>query len=364
MLEILPDTMRNVPVEFTRAWSRVTWLYIAAYDDGLVEYLKSRDLTQWTKHREATAMGDQVVEARGGGKTAEEKKAAEDKALADAQECRTSSTSRARECSKSGRRGAPWNRGRGRRRRRRRHRAMCRVVCAWCLCLYKNEVNTVAVLFNAVRCACVVCAWCLCLYKNEVNTVAVFFSMPCGALCAFSFDVGNIILVRFLSDHSVELAVSGQYFSRPQRRLLHVYAYFCPRQAAVEMCSNKLWREVVSVTFVQRVVVFSVKGRRGYMRGPRVVSEGVRGVHKGPVDHFLRKCRIFTKFKKLLGYRRNSTRRSRPSLFHVPILYFSPKTELDKLLCTDHRWRLVELMHLWGLPLAAERLFRTPKSLL
>lgn len=96
MLEILPDTMRNVPVEFTRAWSRVTWLYIAAYDDGLVEYLKSRDLTQWTKHREATAMGDQVVEARGGGKTAEEKKAAEDKALAAAQECRTFSTSRAK----------------------------------------------------------------------------------------------------------------------------------------------------------------------------------------------------------------------------------------------------------------------------
>jgi len=60
--------------------------------------------------------------------------------------------------------------------------------------------------------SCCVCAWCLCLYKNEVNTVAVFFSMPCGALCAFSFDVGNIILVRFLSDHSVELAVSG-----PQR---------------------------------------------------------------------------------------------------------------------------------------------------
>ncbi|CAB1115409.1 unnamed protein product [Ectocarpus sp. CCAP 1310/34] len=81
MLQILPGTMRDVPVEFTRAWSR---------------YLKSRDLTQWTKHREATARGDQVVEARGGGKTIEEKKAAEEKALAAAQECRTFSTSRAK----------------------------------------------------------------------------------------------------------------------------------------------------------------------------------------------------------------------------------------------------------------------------
>jgi len=41
MLDILPDTMRNVPVEFTRAWSRVTWLYIAAYDDGLVDTLRA-----------------------------------------------------------------------------------------------------------------------------------------------------------------------------------------------------------------------------------------------------------------------------------------------------------------------------------
>lgn len=94
MLKILPGTMSGVPLEFIRAWSRVKWLYVAAYDEGLVDYLETRDLTEWGKHREATKRGDAVVEARGAVKTAKEKAAAEAKALAAAQKCRTFSTRR------------------------------------------------------------------------------------------------------------------------------------------------------------------------------------------------------------------------------------------------------------------------------
>ena len=86
MLKILPGAMRGVSLEFTRAWSRVTWLYVAVYDDGLVEYPESRDLKEWESHRGATAREDAVVEARGAVRTAEEKRAAKAKALAAAQE--------------------------------------------------------------------------------------------------------------------------------------------------------------------------------------------------------------------------------------------------------------------------------------
>ncbi|CAN0252689.1 unnamed protein product [Scytosiphon promiscuus] len=91
MLKILPGAMSGVPVGHIRAWSRVTWLYINAYKHGLVEYLKDRDLKKWGTHREATARGDAVVEARGAEQTAVDKRAAEAIALAAAQECRTSS---------------------------------------------------------------------------------------------------------------------------------------------------------------------------------------------------------------------------------------------------------------------------------
>lgn len=77
MLQILPGALSGVPARFIRAWSRVTWLYIEAYDEGLVDYLEYRDLKEWGKHREATARGDAVVQARGAGKTEEQKKAAE-----------------------------------------------------------------------------------------------------------------------------------------------------------------------------------------------------------------------------------------------------------------------------------------------
>ena len=35
MLKVLPGLMKDVPLGFVRAWSRVTWLYVAAYDEGL-----------------------------------------------------------------------------------------------------------------------------------------------------------------------------------------------------------------------------------------------------------------------------------------------------------------------------------------
>lgn len=44
MLEILPGALSGVPLGFIRAWSRVTWLYLEAYDEGLVDYLQVRDL--------------------------------------------------------------------------------------------------------------------------------------------------------------------------------------------------------------------------------------------------------------------------------------------------------------------------------
>ena len=92
MLEIMPGVMAVVPLAFIRAWSRATWLYAAAYDEGLVDYLETRNLKEWEKHREATVRGDAVVDLRGAVRTAEENRAAEARALAAAQECRTFST--------------------------------------------------------------------------------------------------------------------------------------------------------------------------------------------------------------------------------------------------------------------------------
>ncbi len=97
MLQILPGALSSVPARFIRAWSRVAWLYIEAYDEGLVDYLKYRDLKEWGKHREATARGDAVIQARGAGNTEDEKKAAEAKALAAAQEVRKKSMAATRE---------------------------------------------------------------------------------------------------------------------------------------------------------------------------------------------------------------------------------------------------------------------------
>lgn len=94
MLKLIPGALSGVPLGFIRAWSRVTWLYLEAYDDGLVDYLECRDLKAWMTHRSSTDMGDAVVLARGKGKTEEEKQAAEAKALAAAQETRTKSMKR------------------------------------------------------------------------------------------------------------------------------------------------------------------------------------------------------------------------------------------------------------------------------
>ena len=74
MLEILPGALSGVPLDFIRGWSRVTWLYLEAYDEGLVDYLECRDLKSWMTHRSATNTGDAVVQAReGAGKSNEEK---------------------------------------------------------------------------------------------------------------------------------------------------------------------------------------------------------------------------------------------------------------------------------------------------
>ncbi|CAB1108389.1 unnamed protein product [Ectocarpus sp. CCAP 1310/34] len=97
MLQVLPGALSGVPARFIRAWSRVTWLYIEAYDEGLEDYLEYRDLKEWGKHREATARGDAVIQARGAGKTPEQKKAAEAKALAAVQEVRKQSMAATRE---------------------------------------------------------------------------------------------------------------------------------------------------------------------------------------------------------------------------------------------------------------------------
>ncbi|CAB1105158.1 unnamed protein product [Ectocarpus sp. CCAP 1310/34] len=102
MLEILPGALSDVPLGFVRGWSRVTWLYLEAYDEGLVDYLEVRDLKKWLSHRSPTERGDSVVLARAGaGKTEEEKKKAEEKALAAAQELRTESIKRAKKNFKS-----------------------------------------------------------------------------------------------------------------------------------------------------------------------------------------------------------------------------------------------------------------------
>ena len=61
-----------------------------------MDHLEVRDLKKWLSHRSPTDRGDAVVMARAGaGKSEEEKKKAEDKALAAAQELRTKSVRRA-----------------------------------------------------------------------------------------------------------------------------------------------------------------------------------------------------------------------------------------------------------------------------
>ncbi|CAN0111035.1 unnamed protein product, partial [Ectocarpus sp. 6 AP-2014] len=51
MLKILPGALSGVPLEHIRAWSRLVWLYVEAYDDGVVDYLKDRELKEWNTHR-------------------------------------------------------------------------------------------------------------------------------------------------------------------------------------------------------------------------------------------------------------------------------------------------------------------------
>lgn len=89
MLKILPGSLRGVPLRFIRAWCRISWLYLEAYDKGLVDYLEIRDLNGWHTHRLSTDRGDAVFLARGKGKTEEEKRVAEAKALAAVQRLRT-----------------------------------------------------------------------------------------------------------------------------------------------------------------------------------------------------------------------------------------------------------------------------------
>ena len=51
--------------------------------------------------------------------------------------------------------------------------------------------------------------------------------------------------------------------------------------------------------------------------------------------NFGRKCCIFPNLKKLRGYRRSSRRRSRPSMFHVTIIFYSKDVldpELEKMI--------------------------------
>eukprot|EP00904_Undaria_pinnatifida_P005939 jgi/Undpi1/2475/HiC_scaffold_13.g05854.m1 len=86
MLEILPGALSGVPLEHIRG-CRVVWLYVEAYDDGMVNFLRDRELKEWHTHREATRREDAVLEATGGGKTQAEKDAAAGKALAASQEC-------------------------------------------------------------------------------------------------------------------------------------------------------------------------------------------------------------------------------------------------------------------------------------
>ncbi|CAN0449151.1 unnamed protein product, partial [Ectocarpus fasciculatus] len=47
MLKILPGALSGVPLEHIRAWSRLVWLYVEAYDDGVVDYLNDRELKEW-----------------------------------------------------------------------------------------------------------------------------------------------------------------------------------------------------------------------------------------------------------------------------------------------------------------------------
>eukprot|EP00903_Cladosiphon_okamuranus_P014705 g13627.t1 len=89
MLKILPGTMSGVPLGHIRAWSRVAWLYVEAYDDGLEDYLKDCDLKYWNTPREATKRGDPIVEAGGGGGSKQQQEAAVAKAMAASKENRT-----------------------------------------------------------------------------------------------------------------------------------------------------------------------------------------------------------------------------------------------------------------------------------
>ena len=101
MLEILQGALSGVPLEHTRAWSGVVWLYVEAYDDGMVDYLKDRELKEWHTHREVTRRGYAVSEATAGGETQAEKDAAAAEALAASQECRTFFMRRAKKAFKT-----------------------------------------------------------------------------------------------------------------------------------------------------------------------------------------------------------------------------------------------------------------------
>ncbi|CAB1098726.1 unnamed protein product [Ectocarpus sp. CCAP 1310/34] len=96
MLEILRGAMSGVPLDHIRAWSRVVWLYVEAYDDGLEGYLKDREAKEWHTHRQATRRGNAVVEATGGGESQAEEDKVVAKALAASQENRTFSVRRAK----------------------------------------------------------------------------------------------------------------------------------------------------------------------------------------------------------------------------------------------------------------------------
>lgn len=61
MLKILPGVIGGVTLGYIRAWSRVTWLYIEAYDEGLANFeieKKNRHLKRFTSYRAALGRGD------------------------------------------------------------------------------------------------------------------------------------------------------------------------------------------------------------------------------------------------------------------------------------------------------------------
>ena len=170
MLKILPGVMAGVPLAFIRAWSRAAWLYVAAYDEGLVDYLETRNLKEWEKHREATVRGDAVVEAMGAVRTAEEKRAAEARAWELHKNAEHFPRVRRNEFSRSGRRSAPRRSTERRTRqrsteRRTRQRTIRSVVCVrvrlrlhlclrfwWCFMLSLRE-SLCWVLFHVGLCS-------------------------------------------------------------------------------------------------------------------------------------------------------------------------------------------------------------------